>query len=61
MVVRNIKGNMPICDIYGCSNRPGAQQGISFYKLPGIITKQGEGETTQKLTEERRRLWKAAL
>lgn len=50
---------MPICAIFGCSNRPGVAQGFSFYKLPKVITNQGLG--TQKLCEERRRLWKAAI
>ncbi|XP_013409676.1 uncharacterized protein LOC106173183 isoform X1 [Lingula anatina] len=50
---------MPICGIVGCTNRPSSQKGISFHKIPTII--KGQGEETQKLSEERRRLWKAAI
>ena len=50
---------MPICAIFGCSNRPGGDTGLSFHKLPKIITNQGED--TEKLSEERQRLWKAAI
>ena len=38
--------SMPICAIFGCSNRPGSQEGLRFFKLPGTITNQGEA--TQK-------------
>ncbi|XP_013382111.1 uncharacterized protein LOC106154716 [Lingula anatina] len=50
---------MPICGVVGCSNKPSSQKGISFHKVPTII--RGQGEETQKLSEERRRLWKAAI
>ena len=45
---------MPICAIFGCSNRPGGDTGLSFHKLPKIITNQGED--TEKLSEESQRL-----
>ena len=50
---------MPICGIFGCSHRPGVDKDYSFYKLPKVIT--GQGEQTKSLSEERRRLWKAAI
>ena len=50
---------MPICAIFGCANRPGVDKTLSFYKLPKIITNQGE--KTQELSQERQRLWKAAI
>ncbi|XP_013387684.1 zinc finger protein 85-like [Lingula anatina] len=50
---------MPICGIFGCTNRPSSQKDVSFHKVPTII--KGQGEDTQKLSEERRRLWKEAI
>ena len=50
---------MPICSIFGCADRPGVDKTLSFYKLPKIITNQGE--KTQELSQERQRLWKAAI
>ncbi|KAL3854700.1 hypothetical protein ACJMK2_013958 [Sinanodonta woodiana] len=50
---------MPICGIVGCSNRKGVTKNISFFKVPKILTDQGE--ETLKLSEERRRLWKATI
>jgi hypothetical protein len=50
---------MPICGIFGCANRPGVDKEYSFFKLPKIIVNQGE--ETKQLSEDRRRLWKAAV
>ena len=50
---------MPICGIVGCANRPGIACQYSFFKTPKVIL--GQGDDTRKLSEERRRLWKAAV
>ena len=43
------------CRVLGCHNRPDRE----YYRLPQIITR--EGEKTQQLSSERRRLWLAKL
>lgn len=50
---------MPICGIVGCSNRPGVTKNVKFYKTPKVLLNQGVD--TKVLSEERRRLWKAAV
>ena len=50
---------MPICGILGCFTRHGVRKDLRFFKTPKIIKDQGE--ETLKLSEERRRLWKAAV
>uniref|UniRef100_UPI00358E209D uncharacterized protein isoform X1 n=1 Tax=Myxine glutinosa TaxID=7769 RepID=UPI00358E209D len=50
---------MPICGVFRCSNRPGVRPGVKFYKTPKLLLNQGE--ETRNLSEERRRLWKAAI
>ena len=50
---------MPICGVFGCSNRPSVNKEYSFFKTPKIIRDQGD--ETLKLSEERRRLWKSAV
>lgn len=42
------------CAIIGC-NRTGGKDKVSFFRLPAVITNQGE--KTQQLSEKRRRLW----
>ena len=49
---------MGICGIFGCSNRRGFAQ-YSFFKTPKVVY--GHGDATRLLSEERRRLWKAAV
>ena len=49
---------MPICGVIGCANRPGVAQ-CSFHRTPKVIVNQGDD--TRQLSEERRRLWKAAI
>ena len=44
---------MPICGIIGCANR-------SFHKTPRKVVI-NRGDDTRQLSEERRRLWKAAV
>uniref|UniRef100_UPI00358F36FF uncharacterized protein isoform X3 n=1 Tax=Myxine glutinosa TaxID=7769 RepID=UPI00358F36FF len=50
---------MPICGVFRCSNKPGVRPGVKFYKTPKLLLNQGE--ETRNLSEERRRLWKAAI
>jgi len=47
------------CAIVGCSNRIGRDKGKSFFRLPKVITHQGE--ETKKLSEERRNTWLARI
>ena len=47
-----------LCGIFGCSNRRGFAQ-YSFFKTPKVVY--GQGDATRLLSEERRRLWKAAV
>jgi hypothetical protein len=42
------------CAIIGCT-RTGGRDKVSFFRLPAIITNQGE--KTQEMSEKRRRLW----
>ncbi|XP_013399039.1 uncharacterized protein LOC106165380 [Lingula anatina] len=48
-----------ICGIVGCSNRSNRERDVRYFKVPKVIL--GQGEETKKLSEERRRLWKAAI
>ncbi|XP_013393134.1 uncharacterized protein LOC106160908 [Lingula anatina] len=50
---------MRICGIVGCPSNSNKEKGLRFYKIPRIIKNQGE--ETRRLSEERRRLWKAAV
>uniref|UniRef100_A0A8C5GX67 Uncharacterized LOC114473450 n=1 Tax=Gouania willdenowi TaxID=441366 RepID=A0A8C5GX67_GOUWI len=47
------------CAVFGCSNtaKPGVQK--SFFRIPAVITTQGE--KTEELSRERRKAWIAAL
>ena len=47
------------CRVNGCHNRSDRDSDKSFYRLPEIIKNQGE--KTEELSEERRRLWLARL
>lgn len=47
------------CRVLGCHNRGSRGNDRSFYRLPAVVT--GQGEKTQELSEERRRLWLASL
>ena len=47
------------CSIYGCSNRKEREKDLHFYRLPSIISHQGE--ETKKLTSDRRREWMAKI
>ena len=56
---RQVVVNMVLCLIFGCGNRTGRDKGISFARVPQIITNQGE--EAQKLSELRRNLWISAI
>ncbi|KAK0155423.1 hypothetical protein N1851_002225 [Merluccius polli] len=45
--------------VFGCTNRSDREKHLEYYRLPKVITNQGE--QCQKLSEERRRLWLAKL
>uniref|UniRef100_A0A8C5CM84 THAP-type domain-containing protein n=1 Tax=Gadus morhua TaxID=8049 RepID=A0A8C5CM84_GADMO len=47
------------CPVFGCTNRSDREKHLEYYRLPKVITNQGE--QCQKLSEERRRLWLAKL
>lgn len=47
------------CAVVGCGNRADRNKDKSFYRLPAIITHQGE--KTKEMSENRRRGWIAAL
>ena len=47
------------CRVLGCHNRSDRETDRQYYRLPEIITR--EGEKTQHLSTERRRLWLANL
>ncbi|XP_078677192.1 uncharacterized protein LOC144913920 isoform X3 [Branchiostoma floridae x Branchiostoma belcheri] len=47
------------CVIKSCEFRSGRKKGMSFCRIPAVITNQGE--EAQQLSEERRRLWLAAI
>ncbi|XP_030199426.1 uncharacterized protein LOC115533207 [Gadus morhua] len=47
------------CRVFGCTNRSDREKHLEYYRLPKVITNQGE--QCQKLSEERRRLWLAKL
>ena len=47
------------CMIVGCGNDCAKRKDISFFRVPKVIKHQGE--QTEKLSEERRRLWITAI
>ena len=47
------------CAVIGCGKRADRDKGTSFYRLPSIITHQGE--QTRQLSERRRREWLSAI
>ena len=52
-------GKMVICAIVGCYENSRRAQGISFYRLPAIISHQGD--RAQELSQKRRGLWLARI
>lgn len=61
----DIDENMPGCAIFECKNRTGNKNNVlkgvavKFFRLPAVRLR--EGEESRVLSEERRRLWKAAI
>ena len=47
------------CMVVGCGNDSAKRKDISFFRVPKVIKHQGE--QTEKLSEERRRLWITAI
>lgn len=47
------------CSIFGCTNRKDRESELEFYRLPTVITNQGEA--CEKLSNERRRVWLANI
>ncbi|XP_045205950.2 uncharacterized protein LOC123558138 [Mercenaria mercenaria] len=47
------------CSIFGCTNRKDHETDLEYYRLPAVVTNQGE--ECEKLSSERRRLWLANI
>ena len=47
------------CAVFGCGKRGDRDKGTSFYRLPAIITHQGE--QTKELSKKRKCEWQAAI
>ena len=50
---------MVICAIVGCSNNSKRRKGIRFFRLPAVISHQGD--KAKELSEKRRSLWLARI
>ena len=50
---------MVICAVFGCSNNSSRAPGINFYRLPAVITHQGE--KTREFSQRRRDTWLARI
>ena len=55
---------MVLCLIVNCGNKTGSKkpkssEGIGFFRVPSVITNQGE--LIEELTSERRRRWISAI
>ena len=51
---------MVLCSVFGCSERSDRKKsGKSFYRIPGIISHQGDAELL--LSSERRKRWFVAI
>ena len=50
---------MVLCVVIGCSNRSGRDKGVSFYRIPKIITHRGQRD--YELTKKRRDGFLAAI
>ena len=55
----NVCAMVNFCAVIGCGKRANRDKDTSFYRLPAIITHQGE--QTRQLSEKRRREWLAAI
>ena len=50
---------MNFCAVVGCGNRSDREKGTRFFRLPSVITHQGE--KTNDLSKKRRDLWLARI
>ena len=50
---------MVLCVVVGCSSKSGKHNGLGFFRLPKIITNQGEEQ--EELTTRRRNEWISAV
>ena len=50
---------MVLCAVVGCSSKSGKHKGLGFFRIPKIITDQGE--EPEELTTRRRNEWISAV
>ena len=50
---------MVLCVVVGCSSKSGKHKGIGFFRIPKVITNQGEEH--EELTARRRNEWISAV
>ena len=50
---------MVLCLMVDCSNKSGKVKGVSFHRVPAVVTT--KGEFMEELTRERRRRWISAI
>ena len=50
---------MVLCVVVGCSSKSGNREGLGFFRIPKIITNQGEEQ--EELTIRRRNEWISAV
>ena len=50
---------MVLCVVVGCSSKNGKDKGLGFFRIPKIITNQGEEQ--EELTTRRRKEWISAV
>ena len=50
---------MVLCLMVECSNKSGKVKGVSFHRVPAVVTT--KGEFMEELTRERRRRWISAI
>lgn len=50
---------MDHCIVFGCSKHSGKDKGLNFYRIPAVVTREGEEE--EELSKERRERWILAI
>ena len=50
---------MVLCIVWGCGSKSGKHKGLGFFRIPKIITDQGE--EYEELTRKRRERWISAV
>ena len=50
---------MVLCIVVGCSSKTGYHKGLGFFRIPKIITNQGEEQ--EELSSRRRNEWISAV